>query len=246
MKSLRVGLVVAALVLVAGIARADGLDPVLKMGDDGTSTPCVSFQGSTGDSGTFFASCVNDASTAITSFSFEILSVDAPGGITPELDCHLAPFQSGCPLANPALASLLDWTASCTTSGAVDICTASMSQFVTTAECDSYFLASLCSPSITAAEIVADEADNAGLAALLAPYGGNPCDDPWTYVVLGIIPGCDASAGTVTGGGDFVADALFDIVPAGTTPAPLPEPSSLSLLLIGLSGLPLLRRKFAR
>lgn len=243
MKTLRVGLVVGLALLAAGIASADGLDPTLSMGGGHGSPNCfgpggVSFQGSTGATGTFSASCNNNGPVDLTSFSFDILAADAPGGITPTLNGLLAPF-AGVPLL-----SSLDWTASCVQSGSVDICTAKQSSLVSGVEsslCSTDF-ATTCSEldSLSAAQM---EAADPGA---FKTFNNDPCEDPIVYIVFGIIPGCDATVGTVPNGGSFVEDALFDIAPPGSTPASLPEPSSLALLLVGLSGLPFLRRRLAR
>jgi hypothetical protein len=247
-------LVVLALMLlalwVAGPALADGTggDPVLTMGGGHGSPPCfgpggVSFQGSTGPGPTFLQQCNNNGTTDLTQFSFDILAANAPGGITPMLDGLLAPF------ANNPLLSPLDWTVSCASSttpaGTVDACTAMQSSTVTEGEaaiCSTFF-GSFCSKL---ASLSATQMENLDPLAFV-PFNNDPCEDPFVYVIFGVIPGCDASASGLSGGeGGFVQNASFDLVPGNETPAPLPEPGSFALLLAGLSGLPLLRRKFAR
>jgi len=128
LKAFRIALAAAALILAsAWSAKADGIDPVLKMGGGVGSPGCVqngvSFQGTTDQFGNLSGTCENNTGFVITSFSFEIL-LSNTGPITPELDCLLAPFQAGCPNANPEETSL-DWTVSCATIGSIESCTAS-------------------------------------------------------------------------------------------------------------------------
>lgn len=231
------GLAIAVMLLAAGVARADGLDPVLVVGGGHGSPGCVSYQAFTNTDGSLQGACNNTGSTDITSFSFEILAanVEGNGVITPTLDDLLAPF------ANTPL-SALDWTASCAISGGIYTCTAMQSTAVANAEsllCSTDF-ATVCS---TLSSLSASQMELADPGAF-ASYGGDPCLDPLVYVIFGIIPGCDITASAATG--SFADDVAFDITPAGSTAASLPEPSSLSLLLIGLSGLPFLRRRLAR
>lgn len=240
-----------ALGLSAAVAHADGTDPKLKMGGGTGSPNCfgadgVSFQGSTG-TGTFSVSCVNNGPVDIGSFSFDILATNAPGGITPSLDQLLAPF-AGTPLA------FLDWTigtdanGQCPESLGIIVCTATQSTAVTNPQnnfCASTFTQNFCTQ---ASKLSATQMEQLFPLAFLL-YNGNPCADPFVYITFGIIPGCDVTNGSLPPGpgqGNFVAGATFDTVLAGATPAPLPEPSSLSLLFLGLGGLPFLRRKLAR
>jgi hypothetical protein len=231
----RIGLTVAALILAsAWAAKADGIDPVLKMGGGGGSPPCVSngvsYQATTDSSGGIDLSngaCVNNTGEVITSFSFDILCLEVPGcvpggstGITPRLDCLLAPFQAGCPSADPEDVSK-DWTVSCTQidGGTIDSCTASKPPSQCEDECET-----------------SSEGNE-----------GDECTNFFPYIQFGVLPGCDLSVSTVTDGGTFDPNSPFDIVPDGVTPASLvPEPASLAMLLFGLGGLPFLRRRFSR
>ena len=232
MKALKIALA-AAILASACIAKADGIDPVRKMGGGSGSPGCVqngvSFQGTANNSGGISGLCENNSGAVITRFSFGILSSNAPGGITAQLDCLLAPFQAGCPNADSE-ETFLDWTVSCTTAngGSIDTCIASRSDDLE-GQCEQ-FLGSACDES--------------------APEGdAKNCADFRFYVFFGVLEGCDLSANTVPEGGTFVSDAPFDIVPEGVTRAPLeaaPEPRSWSMLLLGLGGLPFLRRRFAR
>lgn len=242
-----IALVGLSLGLSAAVAHADGADPKLKMGGGTGSPNCfgpgnVSFQGNTGSTGTFSSSCNNNGTTDITSFSFQIQDINAPGGITPSLDNLLAPFAPGNPF---------NWTldtndsGQCPDIGGVIICTATQSSLVTNTEsliCALNFASNICSQ---ASSLTATQLENLA-PGLFKKFDGNPCADSMVYVTFGVIPGCDLVVGTVDGGGSFAANAVFDTAPAGSTPAPLPEPSSLTLLFAGLTGLPFLRRKLAR
>jgi hypothetical protein len=243
-----IALVGLSLGLSAAVAHADGADPKLKMGGGTGSPPCfgpgnVSFQGNTGPTGTFASDCNNNGTTDITSFSFQIQDVNAPGGITPSLDNLLAPFASGNPF---------NWTldtnnlGQCPDIGGIIICTATQSSLVTGGQAAfcalSGFTQNICSQIST---LTSTELENLA-PGLFKQFNGNPCADALVYVTFGVIPGCDLSVGTVANGGSFVPNSVFDTAPAGSTPANLPEPGSLSLLAAGLAGLPFLRRKFAR
>jgi hypothetical protein len=70
--------------------------------------------------------------------------------------------------------------------------------------------------------------------------------DPDDFV-LGIPVGCDIKIDSATGGDGLFAPNTPVGFAAGGNPLPsLPEPGTLALLVVGLTGLPLMRRKFAR
>jgi hypothetical protein len=223
---LKIGLAAATLILASTwAAKADGIDPVLKMGGGGGSPNCVSngvsYQATT-PNGVIDSSngvCVNNTGFVVTSFSFDILN--SPGlVIVPTLDCLLAPFQAGCPNADPEDVSQ-DWTVSCTTidNGLIESCTASRPN-------------SQCQDSDSECDQTSPTGD------------ATKCADSHFYIQFGILPGCDLSVSTVDG--TFPDGSTFDIVPNGVTPASLvPEPASLTMLLFGLGGLTFLRRRFA-
>ena len=233
LKVLKLGLAAGALLVASAFtAKADGIDPVLKMGGGGGSPNCVSngvsYQATTSSTGEITSSngmCVNNTGSVITSFSFEILASNAPGGITPELDCLLAPFAEGCPNADPEDTNL-DWTVSCTNLSGIIDCTASRSTQIQ-GHCSNFLSPQQCQNGPNSSP--------------------DKCTNSFFYVFFGILQGCDISVGTVPGGGTFAPNSLFDIVPEGTSPAALvPEPGSLAMMLVGLGGLPLLRRRFVR
>lgn len=255
------GLVVAALLVAATVSRADstGTDPVLVGNIGHGSPPCVvngvSYQATTDSSGDLNATNGNCENTPpaspITQFSADALPSTAPGGITPELGSLLAPFAPGGAFAGiaalfPSLdLQALDWTTNaidgqCPTINGVITCIYTISSEATNllstvlGDCSWLFTSQECSDL------------NNAIAGLNGVTDPNLCSDPLVAVFIGIIQGCDISLATTATGGSFTPDSAIDIVQAGATPAPLPEPSTLALLLIGLGGLPLLRRRFAR
>jgi hypothetical protein len=251
---LMLGVLVGCSASVA-VANSTGSDNVLKMGGGGGSPPCIaagnfSFQGFvTGagniDNGTIGSptSCNNNGTIDIRQWSFDIAAgavLNPPLNVI--LDNLLAPFGPSNPL------SFLDWTATCVAGATVDVCTASISDASSDLweECPLFFGPTLCSvgSTLTATEMKKD------FPWLFTEFGGDPCKDPNVYIIFGIIPGCDLSAlsdsSVGSTGGGFIGGAPFDLAPAGVTPSALPEPSSLYMMLAGLAGLPLLRRKLIR
>ena len=201
--------------------------------------------------------CDNEPpASPITSFSAELLLSSTPddSGVTPVLDGLLAPFQPGGPLAGlDPLGTLLginlqslDWTVAtnesgqCPVSSGIVTCVYSQSPAAAAdlalalKDCGVLFSSQICT-DLTAAINGANGMTDPAL-----------CSDPAIYVFLGVIQGCDVVLSTVAGGGSFVPDSPIDTVTDGATPAALPEPGTLGLLLIGLAGLPLLRRQLSR
>ena len=89
------------------------------------------------------------------------------------------------------------------------------------------------------------------LASFLASFNDQDCD--LDDFVFGIPVNCgihnnnnNEINGTPTSFSPFVGGAPVGFGVNGSLPSLLPEPSSMSLVLIGLAGLPLVRRKFAR
>lgn len=254
----RLFLLAAIVGFSASVAMADGADNGLKLGGGGGSPPCFlagnfSFQGFTTATGNIDTgetgspeSCNNNGTVDIRSWSFDILAANVLNPpINPTLDGLLAPF------ADIPLLSALDWTASCTTGtlngAAVDICTATISGIISTlwSDCPTYLAAALCSAG---ASLSATQMETM-FPGLFKAFSNNPCLDPYVYVFFGVIPGCDISVlsdSSITNGGGFGDDKPFDLAPSGATPSPLPEPSTIYLMLGGLAGLPFLRRKLFR
>ncbi len=259
MKALKIGLAAAILVLAGvSVARADGADPTITLGGGHGSPPCVT--NGTGYEailpvGAFDIECDNAGATDITSFQFEILAAGAPGGVSAMLNGLLSPFPNA-PELGPLNPGLLDWTASCVNGAVLDVCTASQSADAVGDVAD--FCSKVVHEELCGAVINASAAQLAEDFPKIFANAAAVCANPLVYVYLGVPPGCDLSAaGTAAAGDpscplptscDFVSGSAVGVTPVveGVTPPNLPEPSSLSMLLIGLSGLPLLRRRFAR
>lgn len=85
------------------------------------------------------------------------------------------------------------------------------------------------------------------LKAMHDPYKGtNDRDCDSDDSVLGIQVGCDLKISSLTPNDLFVPNAPVGIGADGDKLPALPEPGTVSLLLLGLTGLPLVRRKFAK
>ena len=64
--------------------------------------------------------------------------------------------------------------------------------------------------------------------------------------VLGIPGGCDITFTTPNPSQNFASHISFDVSTNNNSLAPLPEPATLTMLMMGLLALPFVRRKFAR
>jgi hypothetical protein len=119
----------------------------------------------------------------------------------------------------------IGWTGTLTShiSGGVDICT------------------------LTAPESVSDATDDF-LEELGDPHHvRNDHDCDLDDFVLGIPVGCDIKINNTVGGlSPFVGGAPVGFSSNGDSLPSLPEPGTLGLVLVGLTGLPLIRRKLAR
>jgi hypothetical protein len=123
------------------------------------------------------------------------------------------------------LTSVDGWTGTLTSHnpGGVDVCT-------------------LTAPTSVSTAVIA------ALEALGDPYKGHSDGDcDLDDFVLGIVVGCDIKFDSATdGSGFFAPNTPVGFAVNGDALPSLPEPGTLALLLVGLTGLPLVRRKFAR
>jgi hypothetical protein len=208
---------IVLVVFAAGIVRAD--DTKVNMGGGpGGSPACGSNIGAADGSGVLTADClVTNATGPVTTYSFEVLDANTIGG---GLTC------------SSKLVSVDGWTGvlAAHNVGGVDICTVTAP---TTVSLQTYW----------------------NLLLTGDPYIGGPT--PATFhndgdcdlddFVLGIPVGCDVKISSVTGSAGLFTPGAPVGFSSNNDPLPsLPEPGTLALLVIGLTGLPLLRRKFAR
>jgi hypothetical protein len=235
--------VVAALVLfAAGMAHADDLgggDSRIVIGTQpGGSPPCSSFQASADSSGVISnglggpEDCENTGpgSATITTLTFAVAASSVEGGA---LSC------------SSFLSTNLNWglSTSLIDNGTVDQCTLTAPA---TPQNGAQLLAYLATPGGAEAYIYAALSDVP--PSLFNPLG-NDGDCDADDLMFGIPVGCDVTFGNygATGTQVFAADAQFDISPTGVSGlAPLPEPSTLLLMLLGLASLPLMRRRLVR
>jgi len=222
LKFFRMLLVVAVVLFAASIVRAD--DTKVNMGGGpGGSPACGSNTASADGSGALTADCnVTNATGPITTFSFEVLDANTLNG---------GQINGGLTCASQ-LASVDGWTGTLAAHnvGGVDICTLTAP---TTVSLQTYW----------------------NLLLTGDPYLGGPTlstflndgDCDLDDFVLGIPVGCDIKIDSVTGSAGLFTPGAPVGFASNNNPLPsLPEPGTLALLLIGLTGLPLIRRKFAR
>jgi hypothetical protein len=169
-----------------------------------------------------------DGSGALTA---DCLVTNATGAVTTfsfeVLDANT--LSNGLPNGGLTCASQLSstdgWTGTLTAHnvGGIDICT-------------------LTAPTTVSSAVIA------ALKALGDAYvGHNDGDCDLDDFVLGIPVGCDIKIDSATGSSGFFApNTPVGFAVNGNQLPSLPEPGTLALLLVGLTGLPLLRRKFAR
>jgi hypothetical protein len=219
-KYLRILSVVAVVMFAASIVRAD--DTRVNMnGGPGGSPPCGSNSASADDAGLLTADCLVTG-VAVTTFQFEVLDANTIGG---GLTCNSA-------LSN------IGWnvTPGAHNPGGTDICTAQAPGTV--------------SPSTYMYLLTQTHPFDPYLGGPTPRTFHNDGDCDLDDFVLGIPVGCDIKIDNTTGGNSpFVAGSAVGFA-SNNAPLPglpsLPEPGTLGLLLVGLSSLPLLRRKFAR
>jgi len=209
----------AVLILASSVVRADGIgDPRVNMGGGpGGSPTCGSNTGTTGSAGLLAVDCI-------------VVAASAGGtGTVTTFAFEVADINTF--ITNPLLAgitcsskNLIGWSfTSLNVSGGIDTCTAT-------------------APTTVSATTIAI------LKAMHDPFTGkNDGDCDADDFVLGIPVGCDIKITSLTGQDLFKVNAPVGFASNGDSlPSLLPEPGTVSLLMLGLTGLPFLRRKVAR
>lgn len=219
MKLLKVLTVVALLAFGVNVARADsGGDGQPKLGGKGPGSPdCNSFQGSADSSGGINADCTVTGTMASTII---FAAPDAQTSANPNflgLTCLAPQFLA------------VGWTMTTTQ--------VTMNG-VLTDEC------TLTAP--TASTVTAQDIANSIKLSPGSDDGTPDCD--WDDFVFGIPVGCDI---TVSTAGDkpnqlFAPNASFDLAPGQGALVPFPEPETILLLVLGIGGLAIVRRKLPR
>jgi|SRR5579862_746222 len=209
----------AVLILASSVVRADGIgDPRVNMGGGpGGSPTCGSNTGTTGSAGLLAVDCIVVAAS------------EGGTGTVTTFAFEVADINTF--ITNPLLAgitcsskNLIGWSfTSLNVSGGIDTCTAT-------------------APTTVSATTIAI------LKAMHDPFTGkNDGDCDADDFVLGIPVGCDIKITSLTGQDLFKINAPVGFASNGDSlPSLLPEPGTVSLLMLGLTGLPFLRRKVAR
>jgi hypothetical protein len=226
-------------VMLAGAVRGDSLPDghIVVGGGNGSSNSCNSFQGTTSVNGSIDTDCFVPPGELATTITFAILDANTDGGLT-----VTSALTTIFPTTGPeAWLDFLNWTetgncfgASSANIGGIDSCT-------------------LTAPTMPTGQLfnqVEQALTNLGL------INNGECISPWDFIFG--IPGAGVDGNSPTKGCDilfntpsdnsqnFADNVQYDISPNGTPLASLtPEPGVLCMLLIGLAGLALARRKFA-
>jgi hypothetical protein len=219
LRAFRVIFAAAVLILASSVVRADGIgDPRVNIGGGpGGSPTCGSNTGTTGSAGLLAVDCI-------------VVSASEGGtGTVTTFAFEIADintFSAGITCSSTtSKTGLIGWsfTPPANVIGGIDTCTATAPTTV--------------SPMTIAI-----------LKAMGDPYTGkNDGDCDADDFVLGIPVGCDIKITSLTGEDLFKANAPVGFASNGDSlPSLLPEPGTVSLLLLGLTGLPFLRRKVAR
>ncbi|HYL68955.1 MAG TPA: PEP-CTERM sorting domain-containing protein, partial [Candidatus Limnocylindria bacterium] len=160
---------------------------------------------------------VTNATGPVTTYSFEVLDANTIGG---GLTCA------------SNLVSVDGWTGTLSAHhpGGIDVCTVTAP---TTVSWQTYW-----NLLLTADPYI-------GGPTLATFHNDGDCD--LDDFVLGIPVGCDVKIDSATGSAGLFTPGAPVGFSSNNDPLPsLPEPGTLALLLIGMTGLPLIRRKFAR
>jgi hypothetical protein len=219
-KFLKMIFVLALVVFASSIVRADDTRVNMNGGPGGSPTCGSNIAIATG--GVLNADCevksiADGGAGEVFTFSFEVNDSDTIGG---GLTCK------------SKLTTFDGWTGtlSAHNPGGLDVCTVTAPTVVTMQTYINLML--LGDPYI-------------GGPTLSTFHNDHDCD--LDDFVLGIPVGCDLKIDNTAGGTSlFVAGAQVGFASDGSPLPSLPEPGTLALLLMGLTGLPMLRRKLAR
>jgi hypothetical protein len=218
-KLVKVLSLVALLLAAANAVRADDTRVVFD-GGGGHSPDCGSATFQVNGAGLLSADCsVTTATGPVTTFSFEVADSNTTGG---GLTC-----QSN-------LVTMDGWsgpTAPVHNANGIDTCTFTAPAHVSWQTYWNLLLTG--DPYI-------------GGPTISTFHNDGDCD--LDDFVLGIPVGCDVLFSNPSNGTNnlFVADSLAGVFSDGNTAPALPEPGTLGLLLVGMTSLPFLRRRFAR
>ena len=192
---------------------------------DGIGDPRVNMGGGPGGSPTCGSNTGTTGSAGLLAVDCIVVAASAGGtGTVTKFAFEVADINTFSAGITCSSKNLIGWSfTSLNVSGGIDTCTAT-------------------APTTVSATTIAI------LKAMHDPFTGkNDGDCDADDFVLGIPVGCDIKITSLTGQDLFKVNAPVGFASNGDSlPSLLPEPGTVSLLMLGLTGLPFLRRKVAR
>ncbi|MGB9244986.1 MAG: hypothetical protein WCC03_16665 [Candidatus Acidiferrales bacterium] len=242
MNSFKALSVAAVILLGASIAHADGADARVGVsGGSGSSGDCTSFQLTTDSTGAIVTS--PDTECKVTGVNATSITVASPVGDTgtqPGLQVY-SPLTTDVTANVPSWAApflaQFNWTETCPSSPTMIGGTSAFECTLTAPTMPTDPLSTLILSELTKMGVINDGNCDSDDFVFYIPVG---CDVKFTTGAIGDLPGDTPDQ-------LFSQNAQLDAVSNGGTGfIPFPEPDAFSLLLIGVAGLPFLRRRFAR